>query len=81
MEHSWNTSNLPILVRVPAYLLGWCNTRFGGFEGLQAAPHGALEDLLHLVLILVDVQVTPAVPVSVLSRDRTQESRADDDNR
>lgn len=36
------------------------------FEGLQAAPHGPLEDLLHLIVIPVDVEMTPTVSVPVL---------------
>lgn len=42
------------------------DAHFGRFEGLQAAPHRPLEDLLDLVLILVDTDVAPAVPVSML---------------
>lgn len=42
------------------------DAHFSGFEGLQPAPHSPLEDLLDFILILVDADVAPAVPVSVL---------------
>lgn len=44
------------------------------FEGLQAAPHGPLEDLLHLILIPVDVEMTPTVSVPVLEITDKQET-------
>lgn len=43
------------------------------FEGLKAAPHGPLEDLLHFVLTLVDAKVTTAVFVTVLRSKREDE--------
>lgn len=66
--HSLMTSDLllSLLLRVLGDDLSWCNTHLGRLEGLQAASHGPLEDLLHLIFALVDAEVTPAVLVSVL---------------
>lgn len=46
------------------------DTHLSRFEGLEAAPHGPLKDLLHLVFTLVDAEVTAAVFVTVLLRKR-----------
>lgn len=47
-------------------LVGGSHAHLGGLEGLQARPHGPLEDLLHLPLVLGHLEVSAAVPVSVL---------------
>lgn len=57
---------LRLSLGVLGYGLRWRHAHLPGLEGLQAAPHGSLEDLLHLVFILVDVQVVAAVAVPVL---------------
>lgn len=44
----------------------WRHAHLCRFEGLQATPHGPLEDLLHLIVIPVDVKVTATVSVPVL---------------
>lgn len=59
-----------LLLLVFLWVLGnglwWSDTHLCGLERLQSAPHGPLEDLLHLIFIFVDVEMAPAVPVSVL---------------
>lgn len=47
-------------------VLRWSHTHLCRFKGLQAAPHGPLEDLLHLIFILVDIQTAPTVLVTML---------------
>lgn len=57
---------LLVFLCVLANLLWWRNAHLCRLEGLQTIPHGPLEDLLHFVFILVDIEMAPAVPVSVL---------------
>lgn len=47
-------------------VLRWSHTHLCRFKGLQTAPHGPLEDLLHLTFILVDIQTAPTVLVAML---------------
>lgn len=69
--------NCDLLLLVFLWVLGdvfwWSDAHLCRLKGLQTAPHGPLEDLLHLVLILVDLKMAPAVPVSVL-RTRREET-------
>lgn len=67
-EVLWVTSDLllSLLLRVLGDDLARCDAHLGGLEGLQATPHGPLEDLLHFILTLVNAEVAPAVLVTVL---------------
>lgn len=58
------------LLVVLSDLFSRVDTHLSRFEGLEAAPHGPLKDLLHLVFTLVDAEVTTAVFVMVLLRKR-----------
>lgn len=48
----------------------WSHTHLCRFKGLQTVPHSPLEDLLHLIFVLIDLQTTPTVLVTVLQTTR-----------
>ncbi len=71
---------LRVFLCVLADVFWWSDAHLCRLEGLQTAPHGPLEDLLHLVFILVDVKVAPAVPVPVLQRTEQKTNRKEYEN-